>query len=542
MATKAPARRDEQDVHAERIALSVHLAQQKELIASMNPMDVLQRVRKDDLFFMENFVYTLDTVDKKNPIKQFPAHKEHIRATVDVWNNNVLIAEVKSRRMIATWTYVTLFLRDTMCNIGRENFFISRKESIANNLLKRAFFIYNHIPEPLKSMLPKCYYKKNELSFPEIDSRIFAVQQGEHQMRDPTSAGVFCDEMAFWEWAEETFTALKPCIEGGGRLVCLSTPAIGFFQRLVMDKIDDHDGHAQRSIKSIMQGMRVGVNPGNGFTVVEIHYTADPEKRTQEWKAEAHKGIPVARWEREYELKWDVPAGAAVHPDFKTNLHVHDHNVIPTAGLPIVRGWDFGRTPSCIMLQQVGPHVNVIDEIYEFDTGVDRFSQMVGEYCGVHYPGFQFVDYGDPSGWSPNEVDERTTRETVERNLGITMQKGLAGIEERLIAVDAFLCRIIDGRPKMMFNPSCEWTIDAIDGGYHFSERGRITRQRKKRVPVKDDFSHIMDALQYALSKMHNVVPLRRRPTRGIGRPGYAFDSRKRNKVVSGMWGRTPAS
>src|SRR5262249_25011124 len=46
--------------------------------------------------------------------------------------------------------------------------------------------------------------------------------------------------------------------------------------------------------------------PRNGVHVVEIHYTADPNKRDPAWKREAQRGMPPRGWAREFEITWDL--------------------------------------------------------------------------------------------------------------------------------------------------------------------------------------------------------------------------------------------
>ncbi len=131
-----------------------------------------------------------------------------------------------------------------MFNVGRSNYFISRKETVSLDMLKRAKFVRDNMPLKLleSGLIPEAKLRHSnppELKFDEINSSIRGIPQGEDQMRDPTASGVFCDEMAFWEWAEPTYGALKPALEGGGRIICVSTPQIGFFQQLVLDKLDE---------------------------------------------------------------------------------------------------------------------------------------------------------------------------------------------------------------------------------------------------------------------------------------------------------------
>ena len=58
-------------------------------------------------------------------------------------------------------------------------------------------------------------------------------QQGPDQLRQYTASYVYLTEMAFWEWAEETYAALLPTIQGGGKIVMDSSAGPGFFERLI---------------------------------------------------------------------------------------------------------------------------------------------------------------------------------------------------------------------------------------------------------------------------------------------------------------------
>jgi len=60
-----------------------------------------------------------------------------------------------------------------------------------------------------------------------------AVGQGADQMRSYTASYVMLDEVAFWEQAEASWGALKPTIQGGGKICLISSANPGFFQRIV---------------------------------------------------------------------------------------------------------------------------------------------------------------------------------------------------------------------------------------------------------------------------------------------------------------------
>lgn len=127
----------------------------------------------------------------------------------------------------------------------RDIYFVSKKEEEANELIKRAAFIFESIPEEVwpKELRPATHQKQNHLYFPQIQSAIHAVAQGADQLRAHTASGIFMDEFAFWERGHETYTASKPTIEGGGRVTIVSTPPpqfgteASFFQRICFDTI-----------------------------------------------------------------------------------------------------------------------------------------------------------------------------------------------------------------------------------------------------------------------------------------------------------------
>ena len=127
---------------------------------------------------------------------------------------------------------MSLYLWDTLYHPGRHNFFQSKKEDDAKELLRRARIIYNNLEDK-----PKVEWKNTIMEVEEMGSRLQAIPQGGDIIRMHTASGIYADEFAFQEQAEDAFTAARPTVQGGGRFTGVSTPKYkNFWWRLVYDK------------------------------------------------------------------------------------------------------------------------------------------------------------------------------------------------------------------------------------------------------------------------------------------------------------------
>jgi len=213
------------------------------------PSEPLARYRalRDPLTFLSTCVYTRDQVDAVTPIKPAPVHRPYIAPLVRIWQQEPLLIVFKSRRMWITWLMLALYLHDAITHTERDIYIVSKKEEDADDLVRRAKFIFDHIPPHIwpPDLLPEPYYKQNHLAFPNIGSGLHAVASGADQLRQHTASGILCDEFGFWEKSRETYTSAKPTLDGGGRVTIVSTPpmqistAPSFFYRLVTDTLDE---------------------------------------------------------------------------------------------------------------------------------------------------------------------------------------------------------------------------------------------------------------------------------------------------------------
>ncbi len=182
------------------------------------------------------WVFTLDGIDLRSPIKQFPK-AEYLRYATDLWVKERLLALPKSRRMIMSWMAVWWHLWLAMFHEGASVYFQSETEKKSDELIERAEFIRSHLPKG-ELILPRLKAGKKtycSMVWPGIYSQILGVAQGANQLRGPTATALLLDEVAFWPEARASIVAAKPTIEGGGRCTLISSANPSFFREICFD-------------------------------------------------------------------------------------------------------------------------------------------------------------------------------------------------------------------------------------------------------------------------------------------------------------------
>jgi len=205
----------------------------------------------DPYHFMTHWGWTLDAIDLEHPIKLFP-EKEYIKVLVDLWLKNNLLLVPKTRQMMVSWIFTTLYLWDCQFHQGRMIFFQSKMADDADDLIKRAKFVWDHEPNFLKRYFDdnkfydlKCNPQHNgqsvycKMIFPDTNSEIRGIPQGGDVIRMQTASGILADEMAYQPEAQAAYSAAKPTLSSKGRFTGVSTAEDNsFFENLVFDKLE----------------------------------------------------------------------------------------------------------------------------------------------------------------------------------------------------------------------------------------------------------------------------------------------------------------
>lgn len=206
--------------------------------------------------------------------------------------------------------------------------------------------------------------------------------------------------------------------------------------------------------------------------------------------------------------------GKPVYPEYNDKVHCLPKNVEAERGLPIVLGWDFGLTPACVVMQVTARgKVIVLDEVISEDMGIRQFANdAVKPLLNNKYQGFTVYSAGDPAGNIRAQTDERTClQELLEAGI-YTEPAPTNDFIPRREAVAFFMTKMSDGEPAFLLNPRCVNIRKGLAGRYKFERLKTSGPARFKDRPLKDGYSHIQDALQYACLKVRSgLTPSRAR-------------------------------
>jgi hypothetical protein len=169
-------------------------------------------------------------------------------------------------------------------------------------------------------------------------------------------------------------------------------------------------------------------------------------------------------------------------------------------------GYDTGLTPAFLITQITEPgQYRVLDEICLTNMGMRQaVKDALKPMLSAKYPNWPVFAVGDPAGNRRADSDESTAADEI-RAQGIEVKDCPTNLfKPRRDAVAAFMLKRVrstitgdSSAEGFEVSPTCTMLLEALREGYVF---GRILiqgREGYKEEPVKNEWSHVCDALQY---------------------------------------------
>jgi hypothetical protein len=205
----------------------------------------------------------------------------------------------------------------------------------------------------------------------------------------------------------------------------------------------------------------------------------------------------------------EVRTGKPVYKDYDDSYHTSSSVLVPTRNLPVIIGLDLGLTPACVFTQQqFDGTVIVFDEITTEDCTIQEFIEdLLWPRITSKYPYIirDFKVVVDPAAQQRAITNGLSPYHLLKQN-GLNVKLGRDNdVQTRLESVAHFL-RL---RDKFKISPECKMLRKGFISEYKYRKINSSETQYKDK-PEKNIYSHVHDALQYAM--MEYVHKPKRKP------------------------------
>jgi hypothetical protein len=215
---------------------------------------------QDPWHWLATAVTTVDELDPQTPVKPFPTHVcvrcgryyggltarmccgalldelTYLKDLARQWARAEppLLLVPKARRMRLSWLFIALHCWLMIQRPASKTFVVSSKEDKSAELVDRAYGILTRLaPGDGGGLELERRQSPPSIRVVDTDATMIGVAEGAHQLRQMTATAIMADEVGTWMNPREAFSALRPTIDGGGRLTLISSAYPGFWAELI---------------------------------------------------------------------------------------------------------------------------------------------------------------------------------------------------------------------------------------------------------------------------------------------------------------------
>ena len=461
-----------------------------------------------DFRYFSQFLVTDDEEMQKQRVfpdlEQFP----HVKKIHDAYEGGDRIVVLKPRRMqTSMYLCARKLWKAKFAGTGlpgTEDVFhggySATDESLAFYQLSRISAMHARLPEHIRNFNP--LVKDNTLF--KVFEKGGKVEGFPLRRQGPQGFGFSefdFDEAAWQEAAASTYRGLAPTI-GRGKICIVSTP------------------NGEEGIGQFFCSLWHGTNGRyQNYNRVEFDWWDNPE-HDQAWFDRVTADLEEWEVAQMYLKSFVTVEGEPVFPEFRAANHVSTKPLQFIPGRTVYICWDFGfYHPACVFMQQDQfDRWMVLREFCPERLDFSLFAKFILEKANTFYDrtdqkNWSEIHFIDPAGFqryadrsmsgatcAAHEIRERFkySDDFFAQVRSGAMQVGDRKYEgPRLRAVRELFRLRDDKKYGIIIDPGCTTIIDGFAGGYVLDKFG---------VPVKNKYSHPMDAIQYGVTGYNMVV------------------------------------
>lgn len=469
----------------------------RECVASYLELE-WRRCKEHPWYFIRTYPKTRDQLDQINPFKNFP-DLPYLSYLSDIYLTERVVVVPKSRRTIATWHACAYNLWDCLFWDGRTCGYLNETEAKAQEMVSMTKLMYESLPSWIRARSPM-RATKDRLDFTIRRSEIIAMPQGPDVVRMHTFSRITSDEVGTQKHCPDNYKGMKQTVIGRdmektGQLIFIGTAKDSWFELLVNDRLEEEVPPKPVYTKQLIPeaqptgpkekwpphwGMEVARQKTTNYLVVWLHFTADPEKRSEEWIRFAREGIPKEDWAQEMNMDFKAKSGKKALPIFEEWKH---KIVVPTfkppAFWPRLSSHDYGLTnPYSCHFYTIAPDGTIYAYWEHYATGpLHNHLQPIAAHEDFSRLVMRILD---ASAWKAWNQSASTTAEGLTTHMvksiaemhedeGFAMTPGSSMVQDR-VKIQAYLKHWREdvlkegGEPTFKIMDCCNALIDELPG------------------------------------------------------------------------------
>ena len=493
----------------------------------------LERWSKDPATYIFEACTTKDEHDADNPRKLFP-RKPYLEELLNIFHNGETAEHIiKSRQLMVTWmacAYISWLCRFTPDRLA---FVQSKKEEDAANLvynshpsIGRISFIETNLPKWLRQDIKWSYCQG---IYPN-GSKVWAIPQGPQHYESYVPSFVFNDEASLQEKWEQGHAALKPCIEGGGKVRTVATV------RMPMPYSVEMSNFNKETAEEIRKGFWK-FRSKSGASAHAIHYTTDENKdpateKGKKWYDQQVEGYVGGTnsylWKQHMEIDFEAVKGTKLIPfwnDYKDCFCIDDIPERQRVGWRYYAGFDYGKRNQTVLgIYAVDKDGNryIAGEVAgsgERMGGVPGIAQRIKDH--PLFDKFRTNIKADPSLWNKNQAKQQggyTSIAKLFQSEGINLKSApLKGSDADKIAIERLLYHYWanPAEPTLYIFSSARLHIKQFRNLRYRDWSEAMAQNKPLQEELVDRDNDSWDAWKYAEAARPAPANLKRKPPSG---------------------------